>query len=67
MPRKITPHKSGRTERIDIRVTPQVKKAAFRIAKSQNKSIADLFTDYILSLIPVYKNSDPNTPPQEFG
>ena len=69
MPRKMTPHKGGRTELITMRATPHVKAAAKRIAKAQGKTVSDLFNDYILSLLPVYRKSnltDDNNP-QEFG
>lgn len=38
----ITPHKGGRTARIDIRVTPEVKELAARLAAKRGCSVADL-------------------------
>ena len=56
--RRMTPHKGGRTEVLTIRVTPRVKEAAFRIAKSQGITVSDLINDYIISLLPVYRNTN---------
>lgn len=47
MKRKITPHKGGRTERVYIRVTPKTKALAEQLARATNKTIADLFEQWV--------------------
>lgn len=45
--RKIAPHKGGRTARISIRATPQVKQALEQLAERSGKSTADLLEEWI--------------------
>jgi len=45
--RQIKPHKGGRTARIDLRATPEVKQKARDLAKRLGCSVDDLFEKLI--------------------
>lgn len=50
--RQITPHKGGRTIRLDIRIRPDIKAKLRQYAKSQDVSIADVIENFVNDLPP---------------
>ena len=49
-PRTITPHKGGRTERVYIKATPEIKRMAKEIKKHTGKTPADLLEETVLAI-----------------
>lgn len=47
-PRSISPHKGGRTERVDIRATPEIKRKLAEIKRLTGKTAADLLEEFVL-------------------
>lgn len=47
MEHKIKPHKGGRSERININLTPEIKEALRRICAAQGISIPDWITKQV--------------------
>lgn len=45
--REIKSHKGGRTERIYIRATPEIRRKAAELAKQKGCSVADLFEEWV--------------------
>lgn len=48
--RQITPHKGGRSARLDIRIKPDIKAILEQYAKSQDKSVADVIENFVENL-----------------
>ena len=47
-PRSITAHKGGRTERVYVRATPEIKQKLKEINERTGKTAADLFEELVL-------------------
>ncbi len=56
--RRITPHKGGRTERLNIRITPEDKDFIHEVARLSGMSVADIIAWWIRQKLPLPARDD---------